>query len=57
MKRLIIFLSIFFIAFIGFKCQKENVVTPTQPKTVYYRIKQVDKDGTVSYSKILITKE
>lgn len=53
MKKLILILGLFTLC----GCVKEEIKAQNKTKTVYYRLKQVDKDGTVTYSKILITKE
>lgn len=38
-------------------CKKEDSKPKEEKKTVFYRVKQVDLDGTVSYSKIVTVKE
>lgn len=48
MKKLLIILSIF-----AFACSKKPDPTPPQHIKAYYRLKHVDKDGTITYSKIV----
>ena len=53
MKKLIyVFLAAFMLG-----CVKNDTVVKKVPKTVYYRVKQVDKDGKTTYSKVVTTKE
>jgi hypothetical protein len=38
-------------------CMKTSQEVKKEPQKKYYRIKQVDKDGTTSYSKIILVKQ
>ncbi len=53
MKKLI-YVALWFFTF---GCVKNDTIKKEPTKTVYYRVKQVDKDGKITYSKIVTTKE
>lgn len=54
MKKLIILSALF----LGVACTKPIDNTPVKtPTTKFYRIKEVDKDGNVTYSKVITVKK